>query len=364
MKERLLDIFKWVLILLIAGVMFYVVFPKYDFKWPHTQMLRNAIGSVFGGIIVAILTSLYFLFKRRMRKWWFKEIFGQDADKDGTYHIVYAKLSLPDVCDQKGKLLRYPYTKPPRRAGSIDAGFSIENPVSSCEVRAAKYITATFGASVEGQPILTSDIDIESSESPLDRSFISLGGSASNWKTYDALGNSSNRFVTIESDEFISVETKKPVLVLDSQFDYGLILRLRPEEFPNRIWIVCAGLDEWGTSGAAWYLSKRWRKILWANWSWWNPFGFGKGTDFATIVRVRRGQDESAKSVAHFRSLEDVESATDQVEHTITPSTPTTETHTTTTSEHTSRSSSSKSISTTAEPSRSATPSNFENNTD
>lgn len=336
--------------------MFYVVFPKYDFKGPHTQILRNVIGSVFGGILVAILTSLYFPFKRRMRKWWFKKIFGQDADKDGTYHIVYAKLSLPGVFDQQGNPVTHPYYKPPRRAGSIPARFSIENPVSSCEVRAAKYITAAFGTSVEGQPILTSDIDIESSESPLDRSFISLGGSASNWKTYDVLDNSSNKFVTIESDGFISVETEKPVLVLDSKFDYGLILRLRPEEFPHRVWIVCAGLDEWGTSGAAWYLSKRWRKILWATWSWWNPFGFGKGTDFATIVRVRRGQDESAKSIVHFKKPEDVRSAADQIEA------PTTQPETT--SSIAPSSSSSESVSITAEPSRSATPYDFEDNSD
>jgi len=32
MKERLLDVVKWALILVIAGAVFYVVCPKYYFK--------------------------------------------------------------------------------------------------------------------------------------------------------------------------------------------------------------------------------------------------------------------------------------------------------------------------------------------
>jgi hypothetical protein len=35
MKERLLDVMKWGLILMIAGAVFYIVCPKYYFKLPH-----------------------------------------------------------------------------------------------------------------------------------------------------------------------------------------------------------------------------------------------------------------------------------------------------------------------------------------
>lgn len=41
MKERLLDVMKWGLILLIAGAVFYVVYPKYHFGGPQgTPMFR------------------------------------------------------------------------------------------------------------------------------------------------------------------------------------------------------------------------------------------------------------------------------------------------------------------------------------
>jgi len=32
MKERFLDVIKWSLILIVAGVVFYVVYPKYHFQ--------------------------------------------------------------------------------------------------------------------------------------------------------------------------------------------------------------------------------------------------------------------------------------------------------------------------------------------
>jgi hypothetical protein len=37
-------------------------------------------------------------------------------------------------------------------------------------------------------------------------------------------------------------------------------LKIIPKSFPNRVWIAVAGLGEWGTSGAAWFLSKNWKK--------------------------------------------------------------------------------------------------------
>lgn len=41
MKERFLDVIKWGLILIIAGVVFYVVCPKYDFKGPTGVIIQR-----------------------------------------------------------------------------------------------------------------------------------------------------------------------------------------------------------------------------------------------------------------------------------------------------------------------------------
>ena len=43
MKERLLDVIKWGLILIIAGVVFYVVCPKYKFRFEYVCIRSNSI---------------------------------------------------------------------------------------------------------------------------------------------------------------------------------------------------------------------------------------------------------------------------------------------------------------------------------
>ena len=82
-----------------------------------------------------------------------------------------------------------------------------------------------------------------------------------------------------------------------------MILKIHPSQFSNRTWLVCAGLGEWGTSGAAWYLAYKWREI----------YRFAKSEHFSIIVRVRPGQDESAEPVINAKSEDDVEMFADRV---------------------------------------------------
>jgi hypothetical protein len=272
----------------------------------------DVAGSVIGGIIVAILTPVCIYIARRLRHWRFKRIFGPDAHKKGKYHIVYAKLALDKDLIGDGNRRDYPYSKQarPSRHSSTGGIFSMQNPVSSCEFRAAKYLASLFGLYTGTQPELTSDNDIDSK---LDLSYVSLGGPLSNWKTDDALNNSSNPFSRMTERNFLSSTSERQVLDFESGFDYGLILRIRPEEFRNRIWIVCAGIEESGTSGAAWYLSNKWKEILSHNRPWWAPPGFGESTDFAAIIRVKPGQDESARLIKHFKKPEEVELSAEEL---------------------------------------------------
>ena len=277
------------------------------------SIFPDVAGSVIGGIIVAILTPVCIYSARRLRHWRFKRVFGPDAHKKGKYHIVYAKLALDKDLIGDGNRRNYPYSKQarPSRHSSTGEIFSMENPVSSCEFRAAKYLASLFGLYTGTQPELTSDIDIDSK---LDLSFVSLDGPLSNWKTDDALNDASNRLVTMTPDKFVWVRNGREVLDLDRNFDYGLILKIRPDGFENRVWIVCAGISEWGTSGAAWYLLNRWQEILRYNRPWRFAFGFGGTADFAAIVRVRPGQDESAKLIKHVKKPEEVEMSAEELD--------------------------------------------------
>jgi hypothetical protein len=47
---------------------------------------------------------------------------------------------------------------------------------------------------------------------------------------------------------------------------------------------VCAGLGEYGTSGACWYLANRWEELQGAN-------------EFGIVVEVELGSDESARKI-------------------------------------------------------------------
>jgi len=128
--------------------------------------------------------------------------------------------------------------------------------------------------------------------SRVDVSFISLGGPNSNFKTEDTLGHPVNNLVTMSSAGFVNPSTQQPVasIVSDATYDYGMILRICPSQHSARTWIVCAGVGEWGTSGASWFLANKWSKLFWHRlWQ--------RKKQYAVIVRVRRGQDESAEIV-------------------------------------------------------------------
>lgn len=252
---------------------------------------------------------------RKLRKWRFKCLFGIDADHQGRFHIVYGKLLLPEVYDKNGKLLKYPYEKIRTRNYIDKMNFSIQNPISGCELRAAKYITTTFSKYLENDMILIADQDIDDI---LDISFISFGGIYSNYKTFDALNNESNKLIKMTIDNFISLKSERNLFNKESTYDYGLILKVHPEQFPKRTWIVCAGIGEWGTSGSAWYLSNKWRMFLRANSSLrnpFNPFSVLNKNSFAAIIRIKEGQDESAVLYKFYKNVHEVEQEADKMEN-------------------------------------------------
>lgn len=262
--------------------------------------------NIIGGVIAAFVFMLIIKLRKYFRQRRFKYILGDDADIENEIYLVYAKLELPQLYDQKNKIIRYPYIKPNSKLGSQPASFSIEFPVSSCEVRALKYLTSSLISQFYGKSKLVSDIDDEV-ENKLNLSFISMGGPLSNYKTRDLLENEANKLIKIGSDNFYSKKNEKLVQNFEIGFDYGLIMRIRPAQFKKRVWIICAGIGEWGTSGSAWFLSNKYEEIFKHLKGKFNFFAFGKSKDFAALVKVKREQDESAKLLAIFTSEQDID---------------------------------------------------------
>ena len=100
--------------------------------------------------------------------------------------------------------------------------------------------------------------------------------------------NSGNNLIYFDNAQFTSVQSKRSVLNPNPRYDYGIILKIHPQQFRDRTWFVCAGLDEWGTSGAAWYLAKKWKEL----------YKFAKNSPFAVIVKGKYSLNRVIASVS------------------------------------------------------------------
>lgn len=261
----------------------------------ETSDTHSVVLNVIGGALVVLLAWAYAWMSRRCRQWALKRLMGNDFDRDGQYRVVYGSFVLPPVYDGNGQRLTHPYLKTPLppTVPRLPAcmGFSIESPVSSGEMRGAAYLAEFFGKWRACPPILVPDNDVVSH---VDMSFISLGGPGSNLKTEDALSHAVNSLVTFGTgtEGFVKPGTHEPVVQIapNAQFDYGIILRVSPSQHPSRTWVVCAGVGEWGTSGACWFLAHKWPQLFW-------HVLWGSRHQYAAVVKVRRGQDESAELI-------------------------------------------------------------------
>jgi len=74
---------------------------------------------------------------------------------------------------------------------------------------------------------------------------------------------------------------------------YGLIAKHTLTDCPEHRLIVCAGIGEWGTSGACWCLGTHWQEL----------YKKHKARDFAVIVEVDHHSDHSARVVDFDRIL-------------------------------------------------------------
>ena len=247
-----------------------------------SQVFWNVVG---GGVTAALFES-YAWARRSLLKKSFTEVFGKDVGSS-DFHLVYALFCLKDLMP--------PDPMPYRKPGFDDVSISISHPVSFPEVRAAKYLSEGIASNRFSPPCLTPDCELNAK---MDVSFVAFGGPLSNLKSRDAI-NCRNALVKFDNKEFLSPHSDRKIVVRQPGFDYGLILKVQPPQFPSRTWFTCAGVSEWGTSGAAWYLAKKWKEI----------HGFAGRAPFAIIVKVREGQDEYAEPVLRVTTASEVKKA-------------------------------------------------------
>ncbi len=262
--------------------------------------LKSIIYNVLGGIIVSVLAALFVTFRCRLNSYHLQRFLGFRFTPDTEVRITYGQLLLPSIHDQSNKIITHPYVRTPRRGGALplQGSFSMEHPMSKCEVRASTYIASLLGIPGSLRPILVSDIE---SNSLLDSSFVSIGGHGSNYKTADILSSTANLFIRMSQDKLCLPSGEELPYTCDRAADHGFILRITPPEFSKHSWIVCAGLGEWGSSGSAWYLVNRWKTLVALVHPWTYCSGLMSIPDLLAIIRVVPGQDQSARLEALYR---------------------------------------------------------------
>ncbi len=167
--------------------------------------------------------------------------------------------------------------------------FKAQKVVSGSELRALSYIGSSLfiNGGIAGKVVAD-----EAISDRLDLDFISFGA-MSNLKTLDVFANTANRLAEYGGSLgfFVSKTDGKSLCGVQAGFDYGIILKIHPHQFPRRTWIACAGVGEWGTSGSTWFLSNKWSEIA---------ERVGENEQFVCVIEVKPGQDESAR-LHHFR---------------------------------------------------------------
>lgn len=245
--------------------------------------IKNIGFNILGGIAVIGLERLIEYIRRKYRFYKIKRLFGQDVDND--FKLVYGQFVLNNVYDANGTILTHPFTKP----GTSNT-HSILDPVSFSDTKGAKYISSLIAKETGNYSELFSDQEIGNNP---DLSYCSTGG-YSNTKSLDILKSPKNSFFDFYVPNnavpgIVDVETSETTINTDPDYDLGIIIKINNQYFPERTQICVAGLNIWGTSGAAWFLANKWREIY-------KTVG---NKEFGLILKVKKNSDKNVVPIKY-----------------------------------------------------------------
>jgi hypothetical protein len=203
----------------------------------------------------------------------------------------------PSFCVSPGSLVlsRTNDEPPPRYVKTFPGGQQIQLKGPAGLVLAVQEVTAISHLVGSLSRYRTFPILIEIDQTGfnrLNRTIVALGTPYSNALSEFIVRQERNQFCRFGRDEkgaFIELVHQKNVLRYppkEAGQDVAVILKIRNERFPKHYMFVCAGLGEWGTSGAAWFLANQWSALD------------DYGEEFAVGLTVDIGCDESAKVIA------------------------------------------------------------------
>ena len=259
------------------------------------MLIKSLIANIIGRFMAAAFFSLCHLLVKKYKAFRIKKLLGPDAGKNRIFHVFYPGLKLREIDDEARLFLE-------KTKSTIIKNLMKDDPVRQSEVRAICYLNNLFSL-VPGKMEICSD-NADDIIKPHEMSQICLGEWNANIRTINILEMKENRFIKMKSN-VIRIRKGKGKFVpfpgeigKDSQFDYGLILRLSGKRKEKKVWIACIGNSGWSTSGAAYYLANNWKKLFKSSLSYWKRvLLFPKVKDFAAVIKVKRGKDDTAELV-------------------------------------------------------------------
>jgi hypothetical protein len=250
-----------------------------------TGLIALAI-NLFAGILIFLLGLFWSVIpkslrQRRLRRFWGKGVLGND------FAICFG--TMLDSRIMQTPIPQFRFVKKFHSGRQIQLAGPFGNIVGESEFRASSYLINTL-STYRRDPVII--LDDQTAYTKLDRTLVALGSSSSNEVTDLILREPSNTFLDFgQTGQNSYIVDKKggqrlqgfqpPILK-----DLGMILKIPNTRFLGHFFFVCAGLGEWGTSGAAWYLAKKWNEL---NKEYRECFGI--------VVEVDVGSDESARRI-------------------------------------------------------------------
>jgi len=242
-------------------------------------IVQGIIGSLIAGFLTIGIIESYKYWRLYVLHRKFKRVFGA-YNKDRLQLVVPALSVRPDVLQllQASNLQgnQFPLVK---FGGAFIRSSKL---LAYSDTVSLKYILDIVATTLGSKSVIVTDEDLQNQ---LDISLISFGGS-SFYCSY-VLAQQNNRFYNFNGNAIVSTQNANTSFQIDPTYDYGIIIKYKHDNFPNRTWIILAGLGESGTRGAGWFLSRNWRQLSDTFND--NPFGL--------VVRVNHGVDNSAIEV-------------------------------------------------------------------
>ncbi|MHA8054720.1 hypothetical protein VR611_02110 [Aquirufa nivalisilvae] len=255
-------------------------------------MILGDINTFNEGISASIIASfavlsfqlIWNLIIKKYYKYRFKNLFGYYENKN--LKLVIPELTLRQEVKQliyKAKKIQnneYPFKN------NSDKHVSSSKLFPYADTKALNYTLSVVAKYIKGNNYTITNDSIKDN---LDFSLIAFGGI--NFYCQYFLSDPDNRFLKIGDNEIIALDNNNTYKI-DSDYDYGFIIKTKIKNLPDNTWILIAGLAESGTSGAGWFLSKNWKELS-------KSFN---DKSFAIIVKVRHGSDSSATEVHRISS--------------------------------------------------------------